>query len=306
MEAVSAGTLLRRAREAAGLHVAALAVSLKVPVRKLEALEEDRFDLLPEPVFARALACSVCRALKIDPQPVLDRLPQSSAPWLVQDNPGLNAPFRAPGDPPGPAWWEQLTNPVFLSVAALLLGALILLLLPVPQREQAAPAPGPLAAAPVKPPAAAQPAVQTVSVVAQGEAPQADRPAAASNAQPSVPAAAVMPAIDKVAAPAAAVPVAVVPAVTAAALPASVPAKPVGGLVAFRAAAPSWIQVVDANGSVRLNRLLAGGESAGISSGALPLAVTVGSASTIEVLVRGKPFDVARLAQEGVARFEVK
>ncbi|WP_457306933.1 helix-turn-helix domain-containing protein, partial [Polaromonas sp. P5_E6] len=38
----TAGTLLREAREAAGIHIAALAVSLKVPVKKLEALELDR------------------------------------------------------------------------------------------------------------------------------------------------------------------------------------------------------------------------------------------------------------------------
>ena len=44
----SAGALLRSAREAAGLHIAALAVSLKVPVKKLEALEQDRMDLLPD------------------------------------------------------------------------------------------------------------------------------------------------------------------------------------------------------------------------------------------------------------------
>ena len=56
---VSAGALLRQAREAAGLHVAALAVSLKVPVKKLEALESDRLDLLPDAVFARALASSM-------------------------------------------------------------------------------------------------------------------------------------------------------------------------------------------------------------------------------------------------------
>ena len=46
--AVTAGSLLREARAAAGLHIAALAVSLKVPVRKLEALEADRLYLLPD------------------------------------------------------------------------------------------------------------------------------------------------------------------------------------------------------------------------------------------------------------------
>ena len=60
-------------------------MSLKVPVRKLEALEDDRYDLLPDAVFVRALASSVCRTLKIDPQPVLDRLPQTAAPRLIAD-----------------------------------------------------------------------------------------------------------------------------------------------------------------------------------------------------------------------------
>ena len=67
----SAGTLLRQAREDSGLHVATLAAALKVPVRKLEALEADRFDLLPDAVFVRALAASVCRNLKLDPAAVL-------------------------------------------------------------------------------------------------------------------------------------------------------------------------------------------------------------------------------------------
>src|SRR5512140_1967919 len=95
-DGVSAGTLWRRAREAAGRHVAALAVSLKVPVRKLEALEADRYDLLTDAVFVRALAGSICRNLKIDPQPVLERLPQMAAPRLAGASDSINAPFRAP------------------------------------------------------------------------------------------------------------------------------------------------------------------------------------------------------------------
>src|SRR3954467_11636800 len=125
-EGASAGTLLRQAREAAGLHVASLAVSLKVPVRKLEALEQDRYDQLTDAVFARALASSVCRTLKVDAGPILDRLPQTSAPRLVHDREGLNEPFRAPGDPATPGWADQLTRPVPLAVFGLLLGALVL------------------------------------------------------------------------------------------------------------------------------------------------------------------------------------
>ena len=40
----SAGALIRQAREEAGLHIASLAMALKVPVKRLEALEADRFD----------------------------------------------------------------------------------------------------------------------------------------------------------------------------------------------------------------------------------------------------------------------
>ena len=134
-DGVTAGMLLRRAREAAGLHVAALAVSLKVPVRKLEALEEDRYDLLTDAVFVRALASSICRTLKIDPQPVLDRLPQTTAPRLARDVDSINATFRAPSDAAPATWRHQLTRPVFLAVFGLLLAALVVVLLPAGQQE---------------------------------------------------------------------------------------------------------------------------------------------------------------------------
>ena len=40
-DTLSAGSMLRQAREMAGLHIGALAVALKVPVKKLEALEAE-------------------------------------------------------------------------------------------------------------------------------------------------------------------------------------------------------------------------------------------------------------------------
>src|SRR3982751_3139698 len=126
----TAGSLLRQAREAAGIHIAALAVSLKVPVKKLEALEQDRFDLLPDAVFVRALASSVCRTLKLDAAPVLGLLPQTSAPKLTYQGTGINAPFRSPGEGPGPSIWTQVSRPAVLAGLLLLLGALVLIFLP--------------------------------------------------------------------------------------------------------------------------------------------------------------------------------
>ena len=113
--APSAGRLLREARERQGLHIAALAASIKVTPKKLELLEADRFDALPDATFTRALAQTVCRALKIDPAAVLTLLPPAGGHRLEQVGEGLNAPFRerpgigaqrdasAPG--PGPVFW---------------------------------------------------------------------------------------------------------------------------------------------------------------------------------------------------------
>ena len=94
---VTAGSLLREARQAAGMHIAALAVALKVPVSKLEALEADNYAALPDTVFVRALASSVCRTLKVDPAPVLERLPQAPTTGLARAGGSLNQPFRESG-----------------------------------------------------------------------------------------------------------------------------------------------------------------------------------------------------------------
>jgi cytoskeleton protein RodZ len=289
-EAVTAGTLLRRAREAAGIHVATLAVSLKVPVRKLEALEEDRYDQLSDAVFVRALASSVCRTLKIDPQPVLDRLPRSDKPRLLQAGEGINAPFRAPGDGPTPGFTEQLTRPVGLAVVGLLLAALVIILLPSVGRDEA---PAPKAAPrtePVPPPDAA----------ASAEAVRLPLPAGEPTAAAPAPVASLPPAVAAPAPPASVPPAAQAPAPVVQDAAAQAP-----GVVEFRAKAPSWVQVVDARGNSVFRRLLEPGETAS-ATGALPLTVTVGSVRSTEVLVRGKPFDLVPVTRDNVARFEVK
>lgn len=129
--AATAGVLLKAAREAQGLHIGALAVMLKVPVRKLEALEADRHEDMGDLVFTRALAASVCRVLKMDAAPVMAALPHSEIPRFKTDDAGLNTPFKAGGVVSGQALQSRLTNPLALGVAALLLGALLLVMLPV-------------------------------------------------------------------------------------------------------------------------------------------------------------------------------
>ena len=288
-EGPSAGSILREAREAAGLHAATLAANLKVPVRKLEALEEDRYDLLPDAVFVRALASSVCRALKIDPQPVLERLPQTTQPRLVHPGDGLNAPFVAATEGPGPSWFDQVSKPVLITVGVLVLGALVLMFLPTVQSGldtvvQANRQPDPV----MPPPGAALPAPVTTAPA---------EPLPSTNGLAS--AAATTPASPVTAAP--------VPSTTPPAAPAVAAAGPIkaSGTILFRTRGPSWIQVTDGSGATVFRKLMEAGETAG-ASGLPPLSVTIGSVEATEVQVRGKPYNLAPVSKDNVARFEIK
>mgnify|MGYP006367194383 CR=1 FL=1 len=126
--AATAGAMLRSAREKRGLHIAALAASIKVPQRKLEALESDRYEELLDLTFTRALAQTICRTLKIDAQPVLDRLPQvpGAAPKLQHVSNGLNAPFRERPGRDEPADWSWLGRPVVWGTLLVLIAAALL------------------------------------------------------------------------------------------------------------------------------------------------------------------------------------
>ncbi len=310
----SAGTLLREAREAAGLHIAALAVSLKVPVRKLEALEADRLDLLPDAVFVRALASSVCRTLKMDPAPVLERLPQTAAPRLVRDSGGINTPFRAPSDGRNPSWFDQLSKPVFLAVFALLLGALVLIFLPSARQDDAA-APGKpevtSAAVPASPVAApeAAPAVAVVPAPVPAPTPApapASLPVPPPAAQPTAvisPGSAATPA--KTVSPTFSVAVSTPTVISPTAVVTPAVPLPTTGIVVFKTQGESWVEVTDAKGVIAVRKTLAPGEVVG-ASGALPLAVVIGRANATRVEVRGRPFDLNAVAKDNVARFEVK
>lgn len=312
---LSAGALLRQAREAAGMHVAALAVALKVPVSKLEALESDRYEDLPDAVFVRALASSVCRTLRMDAAPVLERLPQTQAPKLNPDDAGINTPFRAQNERRSRLVSEYRFSPTLLAVPILCLGALAIYLWPrfspspqepmtpaasvtqpgavvraVPEPE---PAPPPTTA-PAPEPAATGPAAASAPVPAPASAPVTAAVAPPAPAPAPVPAPAPAPVAAPAVPPAPATP------------PASVVAVPsVSSVLSFSATGSSWIKVTDAHGQVTFQKTLNAGETAS-AGGVPPLSVVVGKADVTQVQVRGKAFDLQSLARDNVARFEVK
>lgn len=290
---LTAGAMLRAARESAGLHVAALAVSMKVPVKKLEALEADRLDLLPDAVFVRALASSVCRSLKIDAAPVLAKLPQNGIPRLDAGARGINAPFRASGDTGTISLMSFLKRPAAVVVVALLIAAVVVVMVPEFQIEKLSTATSDaVSAEPVKNPQA------------EAIAPSDVVPAAVAA---NVSAAPLMPEVVQVSVPVSAVVqiAAATPAVVTPTSSVEQVAASLSDIVVIRARGPSWVEVIDAKGGVQVRRMLAQGEVVK-STGVSPLTVVIGRADLIDVEVRGKAFNVTALARDNVARFEVK
>lgn len=297
---VSAGTLLRLARESAGFHIAALAVSLKVPVKKLEALEADRIDLLPDAVFARALAASVCRTLKIDPAPILASLPQTALPRLQSHANAINTPFSNPGQAIRGTVWNQISKPVAIAALALVIGALVLVLLPSAERALLPRDPAPTVSLP--PPAASMAGSGTDS------SPQAaliSSPTLAGTGLSKPPASSIGGGTaDAPATPATgSMPVAAAPQAAVAAQDAGVAANT--DTVVLKSTGTSWVEVLNAKRAVQLRKTMVTGEAIGVS-GDLPLYVTVGRADTVQVQVRGKPLDLAPVTKDNVARFEVR
>lgn len=306
---VTAGGLLKEARQASGMHIAALAVALKVPVSKLEALEADNYAVLPDTVFVRALASSVCRTLKVDPAPILSLLPQSKSPRLAVDSSGINAPVKGGTGKSTASSTSSYSDAgstsrsVVLVVLALLVGSVVLFFLPRNPPEGGASTSSTAAvpdALPASVPSSIEAEVMPLSAVRPAEVVPAN--ASASVESSSVPAIAT-PAVS------AAVPATVSGGAVAMAAPATasteaVAGAPSGALV-LRARSESWVQVRDANGVLALQRNLAAGESVSVSA-PVPLAVVVGRADATEVIVRGKPFDLTAVTRENVARFEVK
>jgi cytoskeleton protein RodZ len=68
------GAELARAREAQGLALAEVAQQLKFSQRQLEALEAERFGDLPGATIARGMLRNYARLLKLDPEPLLERI----------------------------------------------------------------------------------------------------------------------------------------------------------------------------------------------------------------------------------------
>ena len=301
--AVSAGALLRQARQAQGVALEDLAATLKVPVEKLQALEDEDWQRLPDVVFLRALAQTICRTLHLEAAPVLALLPQQKVTALAPQG-GLNAPMRERGVPSILATKTQHSPWPWVVLLLIVLGGGGYLgvqwMAPEWVRgvSTTVSAPSdPAGDSPLFSPAVPEEGdgggMGNMGDVAQaGEVPTVQ---AAALMQPALPE-------EEGAQPDFAAPA---PAAEPAAAPAAQAAASVSPVLRITAKGATWVQVLDAQQRLLIEKILQDGEVFSTSA-PKPLTVAVGKADLATVEVNGAPFDVQAVARSNVARFEVK
>jgi cytoskeleton protein RodZ len=301
----SAGGMIRAARQAQGIDLASLAAMLKIPLRRLEALENGRHEELQGPTFERALAQAACRVLKVDPKPVLALLPQHEGNTLERVSEGINTPFR---ERQGGSTLGELPagfKPVAAVIAVLVLAALAMFFVPdgwlgrvahsvmssLPASatgEAASAAPSPISTTTtttttIELPLAASAAAPSSTTASAASAPAASGAAVAPLTAAVVSATAAQ-GIDEVLAHVAGAP--------------NIPLQ-------VTAVADSWVEVVDAQGHSLLSRTVVAGESVGLD-GALPMKVKIGNAKATRIKLRGDNVDLTPYTRDNVARLELK
>lgn len=275
--ALTSGQLLKQARLDAGLHIAALAVSLKVPVKRIEALENGNMDLLPDMVFVRALTSSICQALKIDATPILDKLPKPALPKLNHHDVAINRPIGASTAGKTSVIRDLFQSAWLIGVVLLCLGAAAIYFWPkissigLPDIAFLQNTPSDVGTSQAKVEQVPTENVATPSLSASTSLAGIAAPNAAAENTPATEAAALV-------------------------------AK--NNLVTFKASAQTWVEVKNASGSTIFKKLLNDGDEAG-TSGTVPLTVIVGRADATRVEVRGKQLNLEAVTKNNVARFEV-
>lgn len=291
----SAGGLMRQARQAQGLHIAALAAALKVAPAKLEALESDRLSDLPDATFARALAKAVCRHLRIEAEPVLALMPPAPTGGLAHVHEGINAPYRERAMAHEPVASRLRGSPLGWASVAVVAAAAVVMFVPATFWRGLLPATGGGAPTQANAPAAV-PATPPVPV-AVAAAPEAGPATAAASS-----------------APASSTPLAPVPAEAAStALRLDLPATASGPLsvppaapeAVLRANENTWVEVTDAQGKTLLARTVKAGDMLSLV-GERPMKVKIGNAAGAELLDQGQVVDIKAATRDNIARLELK
>jgi cytoskeleton protein RodZ len=284
--AVSAGALLRNARERDGLSIEDVSQQLKLAPRQVQALEDGNFALLPGRTFVRGFARNYARLLKIDAAEVLAALPGASVDSGLE-SPTLHATAQSIGELPvsrnaRPGWIRWAGPVVLVLVVALAIYEFLLPALSVRTT-----------------PASREPAVDSKPAAA---APSADAaPASASSAPVPNPAAGI-PLPNPVAAQES------TPPASAAAAGAPGKSAAPGGVetqgereIVLSYRDHSWTEVRDRNGRVLLSKMMVPGSTQALT-GSPPFELVIGNAADATVTFDGRQVDLVPYTRQGVAR----
>ena len=297
------GAVLRAAREAEGISVGDMAVQCRLAVTQIRALEEERLENLPEPVYVRAFIRGYAHALKIDPAPLVDdymmrcgrRGAAVEVGQLPNRSPSREAVFHEPPKN------RTLKAVLFVVLAALVGGGIWAVYtdqfasLHTSSEAQKVES-GANEAKETKTPAA-EPAE---SAAAPSDAAPETQPA-----QPSAPAAA--QAQPAAAAPAAQPAPSAAPAQPAPAASAQPPAAaPVLHKVEFRlGAGASWVQVIAPNGR---NVVASEMRPQSVQAYEIPKGsrFTIGNAGVVSLTIDGEVYPLDGVVRNGIARFTIE
>lgn len=270
------GQELAAAREARGLALTDVAQSLKFAPRQLEALEQERFDSLPGATFAKGMVRSYARLLKLDPEPLLERV---SGRFQAPDANTLAARYHQPVP-----FSDNARRSTFVYLGLSLFVLVIVGAVAYEWHQERT-----LAAKGGRAPKA-------TAVAKKAPTPQRSEPVRAAVAP-------VVPAVAQERKPVAAV--AAAPAFATA--PAAAPAAPKSAgryRLIVRTEGEAWIEIKDSADRMLVSSLNPAGAER-VVRGRPPYAVVIGNPSAVQVTFDDKPIDLAPHTKAGVARLTI-
>ncbi len=296
---VGPGQHLRAAREAKNLTLQDISNSLRYSAKQIDALENNQFDALPDPMMTRGFIRSYAKYLEIDAEPLIKAYRQ----LLGEDEENVIA-------------LQSSMHPVSLTKASVpwlkyVLASIVVLLFVLAwlmyvdytpkQQTNVSSSPAQEAGqAVVELPAAAEPlpevalpaAERTEDVLSTEQQPQA--PATGESNANEVKVSPAKPTSQALAAPAVASP----------SIEAQADPKPVNGLT-MTFTADSWVRITDKNSKVIYEKMLRAGnvETTQVSP---PVSVLIGNAAGTKMVFNGKNIDLLGSTKNNVARITLE
>jgi len=262
------GEELARARAALGLSLSDVARQLKFATRQIEALEQGRYEELPTGMFARGMVRTYAKLLKLDPEPLVERI---AARVAVPDNAAAVATVRRP-IPITDSY--RRSNLIYAALSLAILGVIAGVVFEW-QRERAG--------------------ASRLSFVPAAQAPADAAPAPAAEPQRTTVASAVPQQNMAPQAPAE-------PAAVAAATP---PPEAGAHRIVLKFERESWVEIRGANGKALFSRLNPGGSEQAVE-GMPPFALIIGNAQHVRLSYDDRPIDLAPYVKVEVARFTLE